>query len=81
MFKKYLIELSPEDIILNDGDVVVVQTRESEVYYTGGMIKGGQHPLLLPGHTEAGRFEQFLAGQLRVHIETTQAPTAQIHVA
>ena len=40
------IELSSEDVILNDGDIVVVQTRESEVYYTGGMIKGGQH--LLP---------------------------------
>jgi protein involved in polysaccharide export with SLBB domain len=39
------IKLTPKDIILNNGDVVVVQTRESEVYYTGGMIKGGQHPL------------------------------------
>ena len=40
------IELSSEDVILNDGDIVVVQTRESEVFYTGGMIAGDQH--LLP---------------------------------
>ncbi|MCP3974382.1 MAG: hypothetical protein GY720_07810, partial [bacterium] len=39
------VQLTPEDIILNDGDVVVVQTRVSEVFYTGGMLKGGQHPL------------------------------------
>ena len=35
----------PEDIILRDGDVVYVDSRETEVYYTGGMMAGGEWPL------------------------------------
>jgi hypothetical protein len=34
-----------EDIILNDGDVVYVETRDTEVYYTGGLLGGGEFPL------------------------------------
>lgn len=34
-----------EDIILRDGDVVYVDTRETEVYYTGGLLAGGEWPL------------------------------------
>lgn len=36
----------PEDIILKDGDIVYVDTRETEVYYTGGLLGGGE--FLLP---------------------------------
>lgn len=36
---------SEEDIILNDGDIVYVESRETEVYYTGGLLPGGEHPL------------------------------------
>jgi protein involved in polysaccharide export with SLBB domain len=35
----------PEDVILNDGDVVMVETRDTEVYYTGGEMIGGEWPL------------------------------------
>ncbi len=35
----------PEDVILRDGDVVVVETRDTEVYYTGGLLSGGEFPL------------------------------------
>ncbi len=35
----------PEDIILRDGDIVYVDTRETEVYYTGGLLGGGEFPL------------------------------------
>lgn len=37
--------LRKEDIILKTGDVVFVPSRETEVYYTGGLLPGGQHPL------------------------------------
>ncbi len=35
----------PEDVILRDGDVVYVETRDTEVYYTGGLMGGGEWPL------------------------------------
>ncbi len=37
--------IRPEDIILRDGDVVYVDTRETDVYYTGGLLNGGEFPL------------------------------------
>ncbi len=30
------------DVILNEGDIVYVESRESEVYYTGGLLGGGE---------------------------------------
>ena len=38
-------DLRPEDILLRDGDVVYVDTRETDVYYTGGLLGGGEFPL------------------------------------
>ena len=35
-----------EDIILRDGDILYIDTRETEVYYTGGLLGGGER--LLP---------------------------------
>jgi hypothetical protein len=35
----------PQDVILSDGDIVVVDSRETEVFYTGGLLPGGQFPL------------------------------------
>ena len=35
-----------EDIILNDGDIVYIKSRDAEKFYTGGQIEGGEH--LLP---------------------------------
>jgi hypothetical protein len=35
----------PEDVILRDGDIVFVDNRETEVYYTGGLLGGGEFPL------------------------------------
>ena len=37
--------VSEKDIILNAGDVVFVQSRETEVFYTGGLLNGGQYPI------------------------------------
>lgn len=35
----------PEDIILRDGDIIYVDTRETDVYYTGGLLGGGEFAL------------------------------------
>jgi protein involved in polysaccharide export with SLBB domain len=32
----------PEDIILEDGDIVYIESREAEVFYTGGLLPGGE---------------------------------------
>lgn len=34
-----------EDIILEDGDIVMIEGREREVFYTGGLLGGGEYPL------------------------------------
>jgi protein involved in polysaccharide export with SLBB domain len=38
-------EVSEEDVILNNGDVVFIESREAEVFYTGGLLRGGQFPI------------------------------------
>jgi len=38
-------QFRPEDIILKDGDIVYVDSRETDVYYTGGLLGGGEFPL------------------------------------
>ncbi len=37
-----LPQLNPEDILLHQGDVLFVESREAEVFYTGGVLPGGQ---------------------------------------
>ncbi len=36
---------NPEDVILQTGDIVMVESRDAEVFYTGGMLGGGMHQL------------------------------------
>lgn len=37
--------IQEQDIILQDGDIVYIESRETEVFYTGGMLPGGEHPI------------------------------------
>ena len=37
--------LSSEDVTLYDGDVVYIQSRDAEIFYTGGLLKGGVYPI------------------------------------
>lgn len=37
--------VGPNDARLNNGDVVVIEPRDTEVYYTGGLLGGGQFPI------------------------------------
>jgi protein involved in polysaccharide export with SLBB domain len=38
-------DLASDDVILKDGDIVVVQSREGEVFYTGGLLQGGMYSI------------------------------------
>ena len=35
----------PEDIVLDDGDTVLIEGRDQEVFFTGGILPPGQYPL------------------------------------
>jgi hypothetical protein len=39
------VHLTQNDIILNTGDIVFIESREAEVFYTGGLLAGGQFPI------------------------------------
>jgi hypothetical protein len=38
-------QFSEEDIILQDGDVVLIEARDSDVFYTAGLLGGGRYRL------------------------------------
>lgn len=37
--------LTDDDVRLETGDIVYIESRETEVYYTGGLLPGGEFPL------------------------------------
>ncbi len=39
------VTIGEQDIILGDGDIVYIESRETEVYYTAGLLGAGQFPL------------------------------------
>jgi len=39
------LPFGPEDVILHDGDVVFIEARDFEVFYTGGLLPTGEHAL------------------------------------
>ncbi len=36
---------SQQDIILNEGDIVIIRSRDKETFFTAGMLGGGEYPL------------------------------------
>ncbi len=39
------LDLSEEDITLYDGDIIFIENRDTDVYFIGGLLGGGQYPL------------------------------------
>ncbi len=39
------VDLQESDIILEDGDIVFIESRDTEVFYTGGLLSSGQYTL------------------------------------
>lgn len=39
------LNITEQDIILHDGDIVFIESRETEIFYTGGLLGGGQYVL------------------------------------
>lgn len=37
--------ITRDDILLYDGDIVYIESREQDVFYTGGLLRGGQFPV------------------------------------
>jgi protein involved in polysaccharide export with SLBB domain len=40
-----LPSIRPEDVLLEEGDIVLIESRENEFFYTGGLLPGGQWPI------------------------------------
>ena len=40
-----LPSIRPQDVILEEGDIVLIETRDTEFFYTGGLLPGGQWPI------------------------------------
>ena len=38
-------QFGQDDVILEDGDIIYIEARDTEVFYTGGLLPGGQFPL------------------------------------
>lgn len=45
IYPEQALSIKEEDIILKEGDIVFIEARDTEVYYTSGLIGGGQYPL------------------------------------
>lgn len=45
VYPEQSLTLKEQDIVLNDGDIVYIEGRDAEVYYTAGIIGGGQYVL------------------------------------
>lgn len=39
------VQFTERDIILEDGDIVFIESRDTEIFYTGGLLGGGQYTL------------------------------------
>jgi protein involved in polysaccharide export with SLBB domain len=39
------VQFTERDILLEDGDIVFIESRDTEIFYTGGLLGGGQHTL------------------------------------
>ncbi len=44
-FSEYVPDFTEDDIILHKGDIVMIQSREREKFYTGGVLGGGEFDL------------------------------------
>lgn len=40
-----VITFTEQDVILEDGDIVFIESRDTEIFYTGGLLGGGQYTL------------------------------------
>ena len=45
LYPEQHLTLSADDVTLRDGDIVSIEARDTEVYYTSGLVGGGQFPL------------------------------------
>jgi hypothetical protein len=39
------IPFTPEDIILQNGDIIFIESRDTDFFYTGGLLLAGQYPV------------------------------------
>ncbi len=55
---------TPEDVILDNGDIVYIESRDTEVFYTAGLIGAGQYPLPRDNDMDVIQAVTFVRGPL-----------------
>lgn len=63
----------PEDVVLNDGDIVLVENRVTEFFYTAGLLGGGQY--VIPRDYDIGVMDAIALAEAQTRREL---PTASI---
>ncbi len=43
--KGVIPSIRPQDVVLEEGDIVLIESRDTEFFYTGGLLPGGQFPI------------------------------------
>ena len=67
-------QFSEQDIVLEDGDVVFIESREKEFFYTGGLLGGGQYTL--PRDYDLDLLAALSIAQSQVNLNNTRATRA-----
>jgi hypothetical protein len=64
-------DLRPEDVILQDGDIVYIEARDLDVFYTGGLLPSGQY--ILPRDADIDVLEALAVVGGTINAGTTNA--------
>ena len=72
------LAFGPEDVILNDGDIVLVENRVTEFFYTAGLLRGGQYAI--PRDYDIGVMDAIALAesQLRQNLSITTIGNASV---
>ena len=70
------LAFSPHDVILEDGDIVLIESRENEYFLTAGLLGGGQYAL--PRHQDIDVVDAVLLADTYSRSTQLNTPTRAI---
>ena len=70
------VTFGPNDVILEDGDIILVESREDDSFFTGGLLGGGQYSL--PRNTDLDVLDAVLLADSYSRSSQVNTPTRAI---
>lgn len=70
------VAFGPNDVILEDGDIILVESREDDSFFTGGLLGGGQYSL--PRNTDLDVLDAVLLADSYSRSSQVNTPTRAI---